>query len=198
MLTDILKRACLTEVFEPIGIDYDEYQRLDGTTQGNTMRREFKSAYISFFVECLAAEPGVQSTPLNFVTKGTASALDNDFIEFVLSKEGQAILKTVGYTVLDENADPYVKKNNMSGTISIMPNTGNNSIGYIEAIMSQLTAAYTAIYPDVTFKIFERDANSGYNGDLLRVDGTNYTLGISNRDLIPAEEGKNLNVTNVA
>lgn len=198
MLTEILKRACLTEVFEPIGIDYDEYQRLDGTTQGNTMRRSFKSAYISYFVECLAAEPGVQSTPLNFVTKGAGSALDNDFIEFILSKEGQSILKTVGYTVLDENADPYVKKDNMSGTISIMPNTGNNSIGYIEAIMNQLTAAYTAMYPNVTFKIFERDANNGYNGDLLRVDGTNYTLGISNRDLIPAEEGKNLNVTNVA
>jgi hypothetical protein len=28
MLTEILKRACLTEVFEPIGIDYDEYQLL--------------------------------------------------------------------------------------------------------------------------------------------------------------------------
>ncbi len=200
MLNDIIRRACLTEVFDPIGISYDDYERYNGTTQGNNLRREFKSAYIEFFIECLKAEGSVANTPLNFVTKGNGSALDNDFIEFVLSKEGQAILKSIGYTAVDENADPYVKKNAMSGTISIIPNTGNTLISYIEAVMKELSEAYTAIYPDVKFVIFERDMNNGYKGDLLRVDGENYTLGLSNRDLTETEEKSSLNlqVTTVA
>ena len=200
MLNDIIRRACLTEAFTPIGIDYDEYERTGGTTQGNTMRRDFKLAYVEYFIECLRAEGSVATTPLNLVTKGEGSALDRDFIEFVLSKEGQAILSSIGYTAVDKNADPYVKKDSMSGKIGIMPITGTSLISYVEPMMKQLTEAYKAMYPDVKFTILDRDQNNGYKGDLLRVDGVNYTIGLANRDLTEAEakNALNLTVTNVA
>lgn len=195
MLKEILRRACLTEAFDPIGMSYNEYERLNGTTQGNSMRREFKLAYIEFFVDCLVAEGTVASDPLYFVTKGAGSALDNDFIEFARSKEGQAILSSIGYTAIDKNAAPYVKKDSMSGKISLIPNTGTTLISYVESLMTKLSEAYMAMYPEVTFEFLERDQNDGYKGDLLRIDGTKYTLGISDRDLTTAEENSSLNLT---
>ncbi len=198
MLNSIIRRAALTEVFDPIGIDYDEYERLSGTTQGNAMRHDFKVAYAEFFVNCLTKETGLVTEPLNFVTKGAGSAVDQDFIEFVLSKEGQAILSSIGFTKVDKNADPYEKKASMSGTVSLMPNTGTSYLGYITPLMTELADAYTAMYPEVEVKVMSRDQDKGYNGNLATLDGTTYTIGISLRDLVSTEEGKNLEVTKVA
>ncbi len=199
MLNSILRRACLTEAFAPIGLDYDEYERTNGNTQGTAMRNQFKAEYIEYFISCLASEPGVETKPLNFVTKGEGSAVDKDFIEFVFSKEGQAILSSVGYTAVDKNAEPYTKKGSMSGTISFKPITGTSAIGYIDSVMSALSEAYVAMYPEVEFKISEKDANAGYkNESLTSIDGKNYTIGIADRELISTEEGKGLEVHHVA
>ncbi len=200
MLPEILRRACLTEVFLPIGIDYDDYQFQtgQGNMTGDNMSREFKAAYREFFIECLDKEGTVATTPLNFVTKGTASELDNDFIEFVLSAQGQAILTSIGYTAADKYADDYEVKASMSGTISLMPNTGTSLLSYVQSVMTELSEAYKAMYPDVEFVLYERDINAGYNGNLQNLDGSKYTIGISNRELTVTEQGKNLNVYNAA
>ncbi len=198
MLNEILRRACLTEAFEPLGIDYDEYERTLATTQGNTLRNEFKAAYVEFFVDCLTKESGLEINPLNFVTKGEGSAADQEFVKFALSAEGQAILSSIGYTKIDTNAESYEKKASLKGSIVLMPNTGTDYIGYIESLMTKLSEAFTAMYPDVTITTYERKANEGYDGNLQNLDGTKYTIGIAHRDLITTEESKGLVVHNVA
>ncbi len=197
MLDSIIERACLTEAFAPLGINYDDYLRTDGTTQGDDMRTKFKNAYVPFFIECLEGESGITTEPLNFVTKGEGSAVDQDFIEFALSQEGQIILSGIGFSA-DEDAIPYEKKASMSGTVSLIPNTGNNYLGYIGPLMEQLAAAYTELYPDVEVKLYPRDPANGYNGDLSKVDGKEYTVGIALRDLSTVEESKDLEATNIA
>ncbi len=198
MLNTILRRACLTEAFAPIGIDYNEYERTAGSAQGNTMRNEFKAEYVEYFVDCLTKESGIEVEPLNFVTKGEGSAADKEFVEFALSKEGQAILSSVGYKALNKNAASYEKKASLTGSIVLMPNTGTSYIGYIESLMKELGDAFVEMYPDVTITTYERKANEGYDGNLQNVDGKKYTVGIAHRDLISTEEGKGLLVTNVA
>ncbi len=196
MLSQILRRACMTEVLDPLDIDYNVYEETSGTPQGSELRREFKSAYIEYFVGCLEADGNATSVPLDFITKGEGSALDQDFIEFVLSKEGQDILASIGYTKIKKNAMPYEKKASMSGKIGIMPGTGTNLISYVEPLMTKLSEAYKAMYPEVEFSFYTRDPNYGYNGNLTQL-GSAYTIGILNRELTAAEANAGLEETHV-
>ncbi len=197
MLTEMIRRACLTEAFGDLDFTYDEYERYSGTTQGNTMRREFKAAYIEFFIDCLTEETSIKTAPLNFVTKGEGGALEQDFMKFVLSKEGQAALKKAGYASVNKNAESYTASG-ASGTLTLTSNTGTTYIGYITNAMTFLKEAYEAANPGVTVVLPERDVNDGYKGDLLTVNGNTVHIGLSDRDLTTAEKNSNLKATAVA
>ena len=194
MLTFILKRAALTEAFEPIGIDYDEYDITLGTNQGNTLRRLFKTSYIGFFVSELDKE-GLPSDPLNFVTKGMGSAADQEFILFAQSKEGQAIINNAGYAAVAPAAAPYEKVDNLSGKIVMCSNVGS-VITYVDTALAGLVAEFQKMYPDVEIVLPEKDGNNAYNTNLTTIGGS-ATLGIAKRALLTNEINAGLTASQV-
>ncbi len=184
MLTFILKRAALTEVFDPIGIDYDEYQITLGTNQGNSLRRQFKTSYIGFFMSELDKE-GLPSDPLNFITKGVGSEADQEFIAFAQSKEGQEIILNAGYAAVSPAASSYEKVDALSGKIVLCSNIGS-VITYLDTALAGLIAEFQKMYPDVEIVLPEKDGNNAYNTNLTTVGGS-ATLGIAKRALLANE-----------
>ncbi len=198
MLSNMLRRAALTEALTPLGIDYDEYEKQSGTPAGNTMRRQFKQANVEFFASCLAQEKDLEAKPVNLVIKGEGSALEQDFIDFVLSKEGQTILSSVGFTALTTDAASYQKKEGLSGEIKFTVNTGTTITDYVDSILAKLIEAYTALNPNVTITVPAKVQDKGHDGDLTKIDNSSVTIGFSLRDLVYTEQGKGLEVYQIA
>ena len=190
MLDDILRRAALTEAFEPVGIDFDEYERSYGTPSGTALRVQFKSYYISYFMDLLDQE-NISNDPLNFITKGEGSEADAEFIRFAQSAEGQAIIRKTGYAAVDYNAPAYTKKDSLSGKIVICANVMSlgspaGVISYLDTALTGLQKAFNEMYPDVEIVMPVKDSKDLYSTSLTTV-GTSATIGITHRDLLANE-----------
>ncbi|MBQ8497038.1 MAG: hypothetical protein IJ489_06260 [Clostridia bacterium] len=194
MLSLILKRAALTEAFDPIGIDYDEYDITLGTNQGNTLRRLFKTSYIGFFMSELDKE-GLPSDPLNLITKGAGSKADQEFILFAQSKEGQEIILNAGYASVDYAAAPYEKVDSLEGKIVMCSNIGS-VVTYLDTALAGLVAEFQKMYPDVEIVLPEKDDKNAYNTNLTTVGGS-ATLGIAKRALLANEINAGLSASQV-
>ena len=194
MLSFILRRAALTETLDPIGIDYDEYDKTLGTNQGNALRRQFKTSYIGFFMGELDKE-GLPNDPLNFVTKGMGSAADQEFVIFAQSKEGQNIIQNAGYAAVAPAAAPYEKLDSLEGKIVMCSNIGS-VITYLDTALAGLVAEFQKMYPNVEIVLPEKDSNNAYNTNLTTVGGT-ATLGIAKRALLTNEINAGLSASQV-
>ena len=199
MLDSILRRAAMTEVLTAAGLNYDDYENnAPGTTQGDVLRRTFKQYYKEYFIELLDHE-NLPKRSFTVVTKNSASDLENDFVNFILSAEGQQILKSVGYTPLTSAPVSYEKKASMSGTLKICANmTATALTSYFEDSMKKLSAAYQAMYPDVTIELPKRNNNNAYQDDMVSVANGSYEIGFISRDLIASEISRGIKGTLIA
>ena len=199
MFDNIIRRAVLTEALAPLGYDYDDYQDSVGTNNGNTMRREFKAYYIVEFIEFLGGETGVTPATFRLVTRNSTTELEDDFLEFILSTEGQAILKENGFNMLDVESTPYVRKDTaFSGTLDLCAQLSNYIRGYFSSAMTELAAAYQEMYPDVVINQAERDQNSSYTTSMARVADGTYDIGFMSNPLSEVDAARGLTSTEVA
>lgn len=118
----------------------------------------------------------VVSRPFNIATKGEVSELAQDFINFILSAEGQEVVAR-GYIAIDENAAPYAG-NMPAGKIVV---AGSSSV---TPIMEKLQEAYLAINTNATIEIQMSDSTSGMIG---AIDGI-CDIGMASRALKDAEK----------
>ena len=125
------------------------------------------------------------SRPFNIATKGEASALAQDFIDFILSAEGQSVVSS-GYIPVQDDAAPYAGAS-QSGKLVI---AGSSSV---TPIMEKLTEAYRVIHPEVAIEIQMSDSSAGMTG---AIDGT-CDIGMASRDLKDSELAE-LNATSIA
>jgi len=116
------------------------------------------------------------SRPFSIATKGEATGLAKDFIDFILSKEGQEVVSN-GYIPINDNAAAYAG-NKPSGKIVV---AGSSSI---TPIMEKLKEAYVAINPNATIEIQMSDSTSGMTG---AIDGT-CDIGMASRELKDSEK----------
>ena len=116
------------------------------------------------------------SRPFNIATKGEATGLAKDFIDFILSKEGQAVVMN-GYIPINDNANPY-SGNRPSGKVVV---SGSSSV---TPIMEKLKEAYIAINPNATIEIQMSDSTAGMTG---AIDGT-CDIGMASRELKDSEK----------
>ena len=94
------------------------------------------------------------SRPFNIATKeGSESELANDFISFILSKEGQAVVAENGY-ISDDNAEPF-SGSNPSGKIVV---GGSSSVS---PLMEKLIEAYKENNPDAEIELQTTDSTTG-------------------------------------
>lgn len=98
--------------------------------------------------------------------------LGKDFISYIMSAEGQAIVNEEGYIAVDDAAESYTGSG-MSGTLSLNGSTS------VSPLMEKLAEAYRAINPDVTIDIQQTGSGAGITAT---IDGT-CEIGMSSRAL---------------
>lgn len=117
------------------------------------------------------------SRPFNVVTNANADLSDvaQDFLAFVLSADGQAVVEEEGYIAVDA-ADSY-SASDLSGTVTV---AGSSSV---TPVMEKLAEAYQALNPDVTVEVNQSDSTTGVTS---AIEGA-CDLGMASRELKDSE-----------
>jgi phosphate transport system substrate-binding protein len=126
------------------------------------------------------------SRPFNIVTMGTVSPSAQDFINFILSKDGQDVVEAKGYIRLEDTgayagAAPTAKIA-ISGSSSVSP------------AMESLREAYLKIYPSAVVEIITTDSSGGINDAINGISD----IGMASRELKDSEAEKGLASTTIA
>ena len=124
--------------------------------------------------------------PFNIATKGEATGIAADFIKFILSADGQAIVEKNGY-ISEGNTGAYTASK-LKGKISV---GGSSSV---TPVMEKLKEAYVKLNPDVTIDVQQNDSTSGMKG---AIDGI-YDIGMASREVKDSEKTAGLKDTKIA
>lgn len=119
--------------------------------------------------------------PFNIVVKSGLSQAAQDFQNFILSKEGQAIVVDNKYVAVDSSAAEF-KSNNAAGKVVV---AGSSSVS---PVMEKLAEAYKKANTDVTIEVQASDSSTGVKSV---VDGT-CDIGMSSRDLKDSEKSSGI------
>lgn len=93
------------------------------------------------------------SRPFNIVTKDGLSDAAKDFIAFIMSDEGQAVIEEEGY--VSQGSQGAFKGANVKGEVKI---SGSSSV---TPVMEKLAEAYQAVNKDVTVSVQQSDSTTG-------------------------------------
>lgn len=113
--------------------------------------------------------------PFNIATKGDPSPVAQDFINFIMSKEGQEVVAD-GYIPVDDAA-PAFEGTQPEGKIVV---AGSSSV---TPIMEKLQEAYEKVNPNATIEIQQSDSSAGMSG---AIEGT-CDIGMASRELKDTE-----------
>lgn len=127
------------------------------------------------------------SRPFNIATKEGVSDVAQDFIDYIMSAEGQKIVEESGFIAIAGNAEAYAGTK-PSGKIVV---GGSSSV---TPVMEKLKEAYCAINPDVQIELQESDSTTGMESAL---NGT-YDIGMASRELKDSETEGGLTGTQIA
>ncbi len=124
--------------------------------------------------------------PFNILTMEEVSAEAQDFIDFILSEEGQAVIADNGYIALSD-AEPFAG-GSVSGKIVV---GGSSSV---TPVMEKLAEAYAEVNADLEIEVMQSDSTTGVTST---IDG-NYDIGMASRDLKEEEEAEGISATMIA
>lgn len=124
--------------------------------------------------------------PFNIATREDVSEAAQDFINFIMSSDGQAVIEENGYISVS-GADSYSGKMD-SGKIVV---AGSSSV---TPVMEKLKEAYLVKNHGVSIEIQQSDSSTGISDT---VDGT-CDIGMASRDLKDSEIEKGLTATVIA
>ncbi len=125
--------------------------------------------------------------PFNIVTKGELDELPQDFVDFIMSADGQAIIEEEGYITVNEDAEEY-KSKGLSGTIRIAGSTS------VAPVMEVLADKYKEMNSDVTVEIQQTGSGAGIQST---VEGV-CDIGMASRELEDDEESQGLESEEIA
>ena len=126
------------------------------------------------------------SRPFNIATKGEPTGVAADFINFIMSADGQAIVTEEGYITINDNAEAFTSDGS-SGQIAV---GGSSSVS---PVMEKLIEAYKAVNPNAQIDLQTSDSTSGMTGAM---DGA-FAIGMASREL-KDEEAAELTGTAIA
>ena len=115
------------------------------------------------------------SRPFNIATKDGLSEVAQDFIDFILSQEGQEVVSG-DYIPVSEDAAPYAGTM-PAGKIVV---AGSSSVS---PVMEKLKEAYLAVNTNATIEIQTNDSTAGMTA---AIDGT-CDIGMASRELKDSE-----------
>lgn len=123
--------------------------------------------------------------PFNVATKGDLSEAAQDFLNFILSDEGQAVITGKGYVSIGSTG-PFVSTN-PTGTVKV---AGSSSVS---PVMEKLAEAYMSANSAVKIEIQTSDSS---NGMTSTAEGL-CDIGMASRDLKDSEKEKGLTETTI-
>jgi len=124
--------------------------------------------------------------PFNILTMEEVSEEAQDFIDFILSEEGQAVISENGYIAFSD-AEPFAG-GSVSGKIVV---GGSSSV---TPVMEKLAEAYAEINADLEIEVMQSDSTTGVTST---IDG-NYDIGMASRELKEEEEEEGISATMIA
>ncbi len=127
------------------------------------------------------------SRPFNIATKEGLSDAAQDFVNYIMSAEGQQVIEDEGYIKADDAAAAFTS-NGASGSVTV---AGSSSV---TPVMEKLVEAYQAVNPNVTIEVQESDSTTGMQN---AIDGL-CDIGMASRDLKDSETGAGLTGTVIA
>lgn len=125
------------------------------------------------------------SRPFNIAYKGEPSDVAKDFVDYIMSSDGQKIVSDNGYVTVSENAAYSGKK--PSGKISV---AGSSSVS---PVMEKLAEAYQQVNTNAKVEIQTSDSSAGMQSAM----GGTCDIGMASRDL-KDEEKSALKVETIA
>ncbi|WP_147539169.1 substrate-binding domain-containing protein [Anaerotruncus rubiinfantis] len=117
--------------------------------------------------------------PFNIATKGEPTGLAKDFIDFIMSKEGQQIVVDAGYIAVADDAAAYAG-DKPQGRLVI---AGSSSVS---PVMEKLAEAYKAVNAGAEIELQTSDSTAGMTA---AIDGT-CDIGMASRGLKDTESAE--------
>ena len=127
------------------------------------------------------------SRPFNIVTGEKVSEAAQDFVNYIMSEEGQQIVEDNGYIKADAEAKPY-EAADVEGKVVV---AGSSSIS---PVMEKLKEAYEAVNKNVTVEVQQSDSTTGVTSAAEGI----CDIGMSSRELKDEETEMNLTATVIA
>lgn len=115
------------------------------------------------------------SRPFNIATMGDVSEVTQDFIDFIMSEDGQAVVEDAGY--ISQGNNGAYEPADVSGKIIV---AGSSSV---TPVMEKLSEAYMAINPEVEIEVQQSDSTTGMTSAMEGV----CDIGMASRDLKDSE-----------
>ena len=107
---------------------------------------------------------------------GQLSELAQDYLKYILSSDGQAIISENGYISVSDSAEAYTASG-LSGKLVLAGSTS------VSPVMEKLADAYKALNPDVTIEIQQTGSGAGITSAIEGV----CDFGMSSRELKESE-----------
>ncbi|MGO5052689.1 substrate-binding domain-containing protein [Lachnospiraceae bacterium LCP25S3_G4] len=126
------------------------------------------------------------SRPFNIATKDSVSEVAQDFIDFIMSTEGQKVVSESGYIAIDDVKE--YAGNKPAGKIVV---AGSSSV---TPVMEKLKEAYLSVNTQAEIEIQQSDSTTGMTST---VDGI-CDIGMASRELKDTEKEAGLKATVIA
>ncbi len=126
------------------------------------------------------------SRPFNIVTGDGLSDAAKDFIAYIMSDEGQAVIEEEGY--VSQGSQGAFKGGNVEGEVKI---SGSSSV---TPVMEKLAEAYQAIQVNVTISVQQSDSTTGISDAIEGISD----IGMASRTLTEEELAEGVSVQAIA
>jgi phosphate transport system substrate-binding protein len=155
-----------------------------GALDGNSKALEIDGVAAS--VDTIKSGEYKIARPFNIVTQASVSETAQDFINFILSTEGQAVVEKTGYIPVD--AKGSYQASVTSGKVTV---SGSSSVN---PVMEKLKEAYQKVNAGVTVEVQQSDSSTGVTN---AIEGS-ADIGMASRELKDSETSAGVSATAIA
>lgn len=126
------------------------------------------------------------SRPFNIVTKEGLSEVAADFVKYIMSEDGQAVVEENGY--ISQGNEGAYEASGLSGKVTV---AGSSSV---TPVMEKLKEAYMAVNPDVEIEVQQSDSTTGVNSAIEGI----CDIGMASRELKDSEASEGITAQAIA
>lgn len=125
--------------------------------------------------------------PFNIAYQGSLSEVAQDFVDFILSADGQAVIEAEGYIAADAAAAAYAGSS-PAGRVTI---SGSSSV---TPVMEKLKEAYEAVNPGADIAVTQSDSSTGMADAIAGISD----IGMASREVKDSELAGGLTAVTIA